>query len=89
MGRGVGVMGRPGLSRMRIKGKWYHRFRMKDKPQVYLPGVPYSPEFEEAYRRALEGEVKPGEFRTIDGSLGALCIAFYSSPEWSGMAHST
>ena len=89
MGRGLGITKRRGVSHYISKGRLYHRFRMNGKPSVHLPGLPYSPEFEEAYRRALEGEVKPGKFRTIDGSLGALCIAFYSSPEWSGMAHST
>lgn len=89
MGRGLGITKRRGVSPYVSKGRLYYRFRMKGKPQVNLPGPLYSPEFEEAYRRALEGEVSPGEFRTVEGSLGALCIAFYSSPEWSGMAASS
>lgn len=89
MGRGLGVTKRRGVSRYISKGKMYYRFRLKGKPEVSLPGEPYSPEFEEAYRRAMEGEVVAGEFRTVEGSMAALVIAFYSSAEWKTLKPTT
>ena len=89
MGRGLGVTKRLGVSRYTSKGKLYYRFRLAGKPSVSLPGEPYTPEFEEAYQRALQGKLDPGALRTVDGTLGALAVAYYGSSDWREKSKNT
>jgi integrase len=73
-------------------GKRRVRFR-KDGFSVYLTGIPWSEEFMRQYAAALEG-VKAqasniGAERTKPGSFNALCVSYYRSPEFRGLAAST
>lgn len=71
-------------------GKVRWRFRKKGLPTVYLPGLPGSPEFAEAYKAASEGaRIQPGAKRTQPGTLHALAVAVYASAEWSQLSPAT
>lgn len=68
------------------KPRWY--LRRSGCKSVPLPGLPWSPEFMEAYERALGGslsnEIAAG--KTKPGSISALAVAFYASAEFKQMA---
>jgi len=77
----------------RENGKRRVRFR-KGAFSIYLPGIPWTPAFMEAYGRALEGIAveKPNEVgssRTVPGSFDALCVSYYRSPEFLALKTST
>jgi integrase len=58
--------------------------RLPGKPKLRLHEQPGTPEFDEEYRRAVNGEIKaaPERLRTPDrGSLRALCVAYFASAE--------
>lgn len=61
-------------------------FRKPGHPRVPLPGIPGSPEFIDAYQRALDSAPKQrleiGEGRTEPGSMSALAAAYYQSSNW-------
>jgi integrase len=58
-----------------------------------LPGLPGSSEFMNAYQAALAGQALPhsliGASRTKVGSIGALVVAYYSSPHFLTLAPSS
>lgn len=93
MGRGLAGLGFPGATPMRDRhGKVRYRFRRKGSRTVYLPGLPGSPEFAEAYKQALDGvttRIEVGASRTIPGSFNGLAVAIYASAEWSQLASTT
>jgi integrase len=61
------------------KPRWY--FRRAGFKQVRLPGLPWSPQFMEAYESALAGQPAPvGAGRTIPGTLRALAVSYFASP---------
>jgi hypothetical protein len=64
------------------KARYY--FRRSGFKRIALPGLPGSAEFMEAYQAALTGQALPrpmiGASRTKAGSLGALIVAYFSSP---------
>jgi integrase len=64
------------------KARFY--FRRRGYPQVSLPGLPGSTEFNEAYERMLAGsaELPIGPKRVRVGSIGALALAWFNSPEF-------
>lgn len=64
----------------RRKGAEYSYFRRPGYPHVRLPGLRGTTEFMDAYQAALRG-VPPaiGKGRVAEGSLDALCVAFYGS----------
>jgi integrase len=65
------------------KARFY--FRRRGFPQLPLPRLPGSPEFNAAYERALAGStVTPpiGAKRVRVGSIGALALAWFNSPEF-------
>jgi integrase len=65
------------------KARFY--FRRRGYPQLPLPGLPGSPEFNEAYERALAGSAMLpaiGIKRVRVGSVGALALAWFNSPEF-------
>jgi len=68
------------------------RFRLRGF-STYLTGTPWSEDFMRAYAAALDGvkaqhtEIEAG--RTKPGSFDALCVAYYRSPEFLGLADST
>ncbi|MFC5390026.1 tyrosine-type recombinase/integrase [Brevundimonas bullata] len=84
MGRGLKVIGFHNVTPMTDRhGKVRYRFRKKGFRSVYLPGLPGSPEFAEAYEAARSGGVLViGERRLQAGTIHALAVAFYQSAEW-------
>jgi integrase len=69
------------------------RFRRRSV-SVYLTGIPWSEDFMRQYAAALEREDKNraqvGAIkRTLPGSFSALCVSYYSSPEFCGLKAST
>jgi integrase len=73
-------------------GKRRVRFR-KDWFSAYLIGIPWSEDFMRQYAAALEGVKAPkrevGAERTKPGSVNALCVSYYRSPEFRGLKLST
>ena len=68
--------------------RWY--FRRAGFKKVPLPGLPWSPEFMEAYERALAGQPAPiGAERTIPGTLRALAVSYFASPAFRATRPST
>ena len=65
------------------KARFY--FRRRGYPQLPLPGLPGSPEFNAAYEQALAGSTASptvGAKRVRVGSIGALALAWVNSPEF-------
>src|SRR5262245_40220067 len=53
---------------------------------TYLDGIPWSPDFMCEYAKALQGTTQGvGSERTKPGSVAALCMAYYRSPEFLGL----
>jgi len=73
-------------------GKRRVRFR-KGGVSRYLTGIPWSEDFMRCYAAALEGtEPQPskiGGSRTLPGSVNALCVSYYGSPDFRGLKAST
>jgi integrase len=71
-------------------GKRRVRFRKRGF-SGYLTGIPWSEEFMRQYATALEGvqEHSAGAERTIPGSMDALIVKYYRSPEFLGLKAST
>jgi integrase len=58
----------------------YYYFRRRSYPRVLLPGLPYSPEFMEAYHRALAGSrVEIAASRTVPGTVNDVIVKLYGS----------
>jgi integrase len=59
-------------------GKARYYFRRAGFKSVTLPGLPWSPEFMQAYTDALAGQpVEIGAARVVPGSMHALAISYY------------
>jgi site-specific recombinase XerD len=73
------------------KAKFY--FRRAGRPKVRLPGLPWSPEFMEAYEAAKGGQsaaIEIGASRTIPGTVNAAVVSYYQSSAFKdGLAEST
>src|SRR6516165_10526250 len=72
-----------------------HRVRFRRRGvSVYLTGIAWSEDFMRQYTAALECEegnranIGAGK-RTLPGSFSALCVSYYGSPEFRGLAAST
>lgn len=91
MGRGLSVIGFPHVSAFKDRhGKVRYRYRRKGVATVYLPGLPGSPEFAEAYASAVSGSPRViGAARTKPGSINALVVAVYKSAEWETLSDTT
>jgi integrase len=71
-------------------GKPRFYLRRKGYAKVPLPGLPWSPEFMEAYERALEGRPEPiGGKRIASGSMRALAVSYYQSSAFTELERST
>lgn len=91
MGSRNRIVGFPGASAFRDRhGKIRWRYRKRGRPTVYLPGLPGSPEFAEAYAAAVAGQGRgAGEKRTKPGSINALAVMVYASAEWEALGKAT
>jgi integrase len=86
------MMGFPGVSSFQDRhGKTRFRVRKKGLKPIYLPGLPGSPEFAEAYSAAISGREAPAPAasRTKPGSVNALAVLIYASAEWNQMRSTT
>ena len=67
-------------------GKPRYYFRRAGFKSVKLPGIPWSPEFMQAYERASAGQPAAiGAARVLPGSMHALAISYYSSVDFLKM----
>ena len=67
-------------------GKARHYLRRPGSKPIPLPGVPYSPEFMEAYAAALAGVLvkkQIGAGHTVPGTVNAAIIAYFNSEAWA------
>lgn len=73
-------------------GNVRHYFRAPGRPKVRIHGEPGSRAFLEAYAAALEamGEDRPGAGAAPrPGSISALCVGYYQSADFKGLADHT
>jgi integrase len=64
-------------------GKARFYFRRAGFRSVALPGLPWSPEFMQVYETAMAGQPPSiGAARVLPGSMHALAISYYSSPDF-------
>ena len=71
-------------------GKPRFYFRRPGFESVPLPGLPYSPEFMRAYEAALAGQARPrGAARTRPGTMAALALSYFASPQFSALRSSS
>jgi integrase len=61
---------------------------------TYLTGTPWSPEFMQQHAAAIDGvkaqqTVELGSDRTLAGSIDALCVSYFRSPEYLNLTRST
>jgi integrase len=73
------------------RGNSYIRFR-KSGATINLPGVPWSTSFMAAYASALEGATPSGNIgaaRTQPGTINALILSYYRSPEFRDLKASS
>jgi integrase len=68
-------------------GKPRHYFRRPGFKKVPLPGTPWSPEFMAVYQNTLAGQpVAIGAASVLPGSMRALAVSYYGSPEYLKMS---
>lgn len=91
MGRGLGVIGFPGVTAYTDRhGKKRFRYRRRGQPQVALPGLPGSPEFAAAYATAADRPAPgAGAKRTKANTLNALAVMTYGTAEWKQLKPQT
>src|SRR6266566_3769046 len=74
-------------------GKPRFYFRRKGYKQIALPGIPWSPDFMNAWDAAMKGDAAPplsiGATRTVPGTVAALVVAYFSSPQFLSLSPST
>jgi hypothetical protein len=67
-------------------GKVRFYLRRRGFKKIALPGLPWSAEFMAAYQAALAGQpLSIGVSRVLPGSMHALTVSYYSSPEYLAM----
>ena len=73
-------------------GKRRVRFR-KGAFSTYISGTPWGQDFMQAYAAALDGvkaqATNIGAERTLPGSINALVVSYYRSPDYRGLKPST
>jgi integrase len=71
-------------------GKPRFYFRRPGFKSVPLPGLPWSPQFMEAYENAMAGQpLQIGASKTKPGTVSAALIAYYNSQSFLALAPST
>lgn len=66
-------------------GRWRYYFRKPGLPRVALPGHPGSPEFMEAYTRAMAADPLPAKAvtsKSLPGSFARLIEDYFRSPDF-------
>jgi integrase len=63
-------------------------FRRAGFAKVPLPGLPWSPEFMDAYEQALAGQppIEPGKAKLKPGTMDALALSYLASPAFTTLA---
>jgi integrase len=68
------------------QGKPRFYFRRPGFPRKPLPGLPWSPEFMEAYERALAGQAQQaGSAKVLPGTMRALAVSYFQSVDFRSM----
>ena len=71
-------------------GKTRFYFRRRGFKKVPLPGLPWSPEFMQAYEAALAGQrVEVGSSRVKPGTIRALAVSYFSSTAFRSLKPSS
>ena len=70
-------------------GKPRFYFRRPGFESVPLQGLPYSPEFMCAYETALAGQPRPPATRAAPGTMAALALSYFGSPQFSALRSSS
>ncbi len=70
-------------------GKPRFYFRRAGFKAVPLPGLPWSPQFMEAYEAALSGQSQIGASRTKPGTVSAVIVGYYNSQSFLVLAPTT
>ena len=70
-------------------GKPRFYFRRPGFESVPLQGLPYSPEFMCAYETALAGQPRPPATRDAPGTMAALALSYFGSPQFSALRSSS
>ncbi|TJU84896.1 MAG: hypothetical protein E5Y10_27025 [Mesorhizobium sp.] len=74
-------------------GTWRVRYRRKGQAEYYFRSSPWSPEFMQEYQACLDGAAAPaigaGSSKTKPGSISALIVAYYGSPEFKRLGQGT
>jgi integrase len=72
------------------EGRPHHYFRRVGFPRLRLPGLPGSPQFMEAYQRALGSAPEPvGASRSRPGSVSAAIASYYMGASFKHLAPAT
>jgi integrase len=72
-------------------GRPRHYLRRRGRPQIAIPGAPWSKEFMAAYAAAL-ADTPPsdiGASRIVPGTMAALIVEYYRGPEFSELSEGT
>jgi hypothetical protein len=64
-------------------------FRRPGFETVPLPGLPYSPEFMRAYEGALAGQPRPRHQIARPGTMAALALSYFGSPQFGALRPSS
>ncbi len=68
--------------------RWYYRRR--GYPLTPLPGMPWTPEFMAAHEAASKGQpLEIGKAMTKPGTIAALIVSYYKSPDFTGLKPTT
>ncbi len=73
-------------------GKPRHYLRRPGSKPIALPGLPYSPEFMDAYQAVMAGAVVARDIasgRTRPGSVNAAIVAYFNSEAWAQLRPGT
>jgi integrase len=70
-------------------GKPRFYFRRPGFESVPLPGLPYSVEFMRAYESALADQPRPPVTRVGPGTMAALALSYFSSPQFNALRSSS
>jgi integrase len=80
-------------NRDRADKRLRYYFRKRGHKAIPLPGLPGSEEFMAAYQMALaalpDAKAEIGQQRTAPGTIDGLCVSYFKSSDWLGLADDT